>query len=390
MRESLRLPNSTNGYLVEIFMDESEVPPNSPPPRAICAGGIVLVRSQGLNHLPVLSDQALWEALKASSNLWGWCSDTPQDFEYPRNQPDSRGYLPKGRDLHFEGTGDGAKLLCEALDSINAALGKAGLLFPFALIDNRSDYAPDWISLPRSVGRWESEKALDLTLKSLIRDSLEALLFHHPLITRALECSQSSLAIDLGSREYPCRLNTDLFDMFGIQVFRDGMRPSLYSEDGYRIVAEVSSQTGLRWPYPAKISRARAVTLRDFGGARGLQVLSPPPRQIHYLADTVSHVALADFEPATRSSKTITDFFLSGWITDYRQSRFDECLLFSTRRWHQGDRVGALLDLVKRLRNIGPSNATSHGYCEATARDASRWPQSLTAHEFRELFARCM
>jgi hypothetical protein len=381
------LPKGENGYLVEIFIDESEAPSQQPPPRAICAGGVVLIRSKDHRGSPMVSDEALWSALRSSNNLWGWCSCTPENFERPRNQPHKRAFLPKGERLNFIGNGDGGNLFAGALAVIKSALGDRGMLFPFALIDKRSGYSPSWLSLPKGVWDREAEKALDMTLKSLIRDCLEALLFRHSTVVKALESRLTTLAIDLGSRDYPCSANPDLFESFGIEFFRE-WRPSLRSEDGFLIASQTCSQTGLPWPYPSTISRARAVALRDFASSEALLNSSPMPRQLHYLADAIAHVALNDLDDATRQSPKIGDFFNSGWVTDYRKSRFDECLLFSARQWDQGNHIGALQALAKRSRNPGDHLAAKPtGYGRATAQLARIWWRDLTSYELRELFA---
>jgi hypothetical protein len=382
------LPKGENGFLVEIFIDESEAPSHQPPPRAICAGGVVLIRSKDHRGTPLVSDEALWSALQTTNNLWGWCSCTPQNFERPRNQSHKRAFLPKGERLNFIGNGDGGNLFAGALEVIKSALGDRGTVFPFALIDNRAGYSPTWLSLPKGVWDRDAEKAMDMTLKSLIRDCLEALLFRHPIVVKALESHLTTLAIDLGCRDYPCSENQDLFECFGIEYFRQ-WRPSLRSEDGFLIAAQTCSQTGLPWPYRSTISRARAVALRDFASNEGFLNSSPTPRQLHYLADVIAHVALNDLEDATRQSPKIADFFGSGWVTDYRKSRFDECLLFSARQWDQGDHIGALLALAKRSRNPKNHLATiSTGYGKITAQQARFWWRDLSSYELRELFTR--
>lgn len=382
------LPTSQHGHLVEIFMDESGASERKGHPHTICAGGVVLIRSQDQHAQPTVTDSAIWHALNGSHNLWGWCSSTPPDFPHPTH------FLPKGSQLRFNPPQDDGPRLAGALDSLNTALHNTGILFPFALIDVRSRYdTPSWLSIPPTVQPWAAEKAMDMTLKSLIRTCLEALLFRDPLIEAALASPQSTLCIDLGARMYPWKVGNELFANFGIRSFWNDNkqreeRPSVEWEDGYRLTAEVCSRTGLPWPHAARISRARAVALTDFASWDALHPSSPMPCQIHYLADTVAHLALHDLEAATHSSPRLADFFRSGWVTDYRKSRFDEHLLFAARQWSQGDRVGALLSLASTIEDVGVSHTDTNGFCAATAPQTRFWWRDLAAHELRDLFAR--
>lgn len=369
--DMMRLPECQDGYLVEVFLDESEEPTDRRPPRAVCAGGVVMVRALDRSGHPVVSDEAVFDSLAASICLWGWCSDTPEDFARPQNTPQRRGFMPKGKDLNFAGGGQGAGLLAEMIGSIQTVLGEHGCVFPFAAISARSQPFPEWMEGPKGIDPWNVEKILDATLRRLVQHALEGLLFRSELLRQALGHPKSRVAVDLGIRDYPCQPNWPLFERFGFEVQR-GYRPSFHSEDGYQITAETLARTGIRWPFKAAILRARAVNLWDFGKhtTRPGGLL---PKQLHYFADTIAHVALDDLEAATASSLVVQKFFASGWIADFRHDNEEETRLEIGRAWDQGDRVDALRSGAK-LNNVAPPNRLGFDIYQELAWGADELP----------------
>lgn len=335
------LPRSDHGHLIEVFLDESEEPTQKRPPRAVCAGGIVVVRALDSGGTPIVSDTTLFQKLAASNCLWGWCAETPQDFVRPCNAPQQRGFMPKGAELKFAGDGQGTVLLEGMVSNIRSALGEWGCIVPFAAIGARTRPFPEWMEVPKNVEPWTIEKILDATLRRLVQHAIEGLLFRSDILRSSLAHPNSRIAIDLGIRDYPCRESQPLFESFGFEVWR-GWRPSFHSEDGYQVTAETISRTGVRWPFKAGIVRARAVPLRDFGNVT-IRPNGLLPKQLHYFADTVSHVALDDLDATTSDSPAIKDFFASGWITDFRIDPEEESRLAIGRAWDQGDRVEAVL-----------------------------------------------
>ena len=373
------LPPGEHGHLIEVFLDESEEPTQKIPPRAVCAGGLVVIRTLHANGTPIISDEAIFKHLENESSLWGWCSDTPNGFVVSKNTPQQRGFMPKGADLNFIGNGQGLALLEKMVVSIQAALSDAGSIFPIAAVCNRERQFPDWMENPAGVSSWTVEKVFDATLRRLVQHLLESMVFRSDLLRSALWHKRSSFAIDLGIRDYPCQPSFPLYETFGLEI-RNGWRPSFNSEDGFLITGETMARSGIPWPYPSKIVRARAVPLKDFGGnpARPRVML---PKQLHYFADAISHVALNDLNAATRGSEAVRKFFESGWITDFRCDREEFKRLEIGRAWDQGDRIPALL-CAGQLRNGCPSN----GIGIDVFRELCEGVERLGGEELKRLF----
>lgn len=349
------LPPSQHGHLIEVFLDESEEPTQKSPPRAVCAGGIVVIRALGPGGKPVVSDKAVFESLAASSSLWGWCAETPDGFSRPKNTSRPRGFMPKGANLNFALNGEGPTLLEAMICGVRSALRDAGCVFPFATISNRARSFPDWMEGPTGIDPWSVEKLLDATLRQLVQHALEGLLFRSAVLRLALDHPKSRVAIDLGIRDYPCQPNWPLYEAFGFEI-QNGWRPSFHNEDGHQITAETIARTGIRWPFRAGIVRARAVALKDFGNIplcpKGLL-----PKQLHYFADTIAHVALDDLDSATNSSRIISDFFASGWTADFRHDPEEQRRLEIGRVWNQGNRVEAIR-WAASLKRRSPANGS--------------------------------
>jgi hypothetical protein len=376
------LPASQCGHLVEMFFDESEEPTQQRPPRAVCAGGLLVIRSLDSNGQPIVSDRTMFDHLASRGCIWGWSSEMPADFARPQNSPAQRGFLPKGNQLDFAANRQGAELLRQMIDTVNAALGDAGCALPFATIAVRSQPVPDWMSIPHGVSPWSLEKICDTTLRRLVQHTIEGLLFRSALIRGILDNPQSRLAFDLGERGYPCQEIPSLHETFGFAV-RGGGRWSFQSEDGYQLLAETVSRTGMPWPFKARIVRARAVPLRDFGNYTSRPTNGLLPKQLHYFADAVSHVALDDFDAATTSSDTIKRFFASGWIADFRRDPEEETRLAIGRAWEQGDRIVAA-SWAANLKRTPPSN----GLGVDVYRELSEGINRFGGHELMQLIAR--
>lgn len=379
-KETVELPESRDGYLIEIFLDESEEPTQQKPPRAVCSGGIVVIRVLGQNGDPVITDASIFESLAQSHALWGWCAETPNGFVRPQNSPQQRGFMPKGAGLNF--SGNGLAVLEAMVNGVRSALGGAGCVIPFALIRNRGQHFPDWMEAPSEITPWSVEKLLDATLRGLVQHALESLLFRSKVLKFALDNPKSRVAIDLGIRDYPCESYWPLFENFGFEVRANGWRPSFHNEDGFQITAETIARIGIRWPFPAGIVRARAVALRDFGKFQicpgGLL-----PKQLHYFADTISHVALYELVTATSpASQMVRDFFASGWITDFRSDKDEETRMLISRAWTQGDRVEAIR-WAAGLKGHPPDN----GLGIDLFRDLSHGSNRLAGAELTQLFA---
>ena len=377
---TISLPAGEHGYLMEVFLDESEDPIQWNPPRAVCAGGVVVIRSLDRDGRSLVSDWEIFESLKDDSRLWGWCSETPDRFTIPTNAPQRRGFMPKGADLNFVGNGHGAVLLERIIGSVQDALGNDGTIFPIAAVCNRESRFPDWMEIPQGVSPWAMEKISDATLRRLMQHLIEGLIFRSDLLRTALQHKRSSLAIDLGIRDYPCQPNLTLHESFGFEV-RNGWRPSFNSEDGFLLTGETMARIGIAWPYPSRVVRARAVPLRDFGNNPG----SPRgilPKQLHYFADTVAHVALHDLDAATSGSEEVRKFFKSGWIADFRDDDEEPERIEIGRAWDQGDRVPALRWAAKLAKKSPPN-----GIGIDIFRELSEGLTQLRGQELQRLFS---
>ena len=375
------LPPGEHGHFVEIFFDESGPHPMQPPPHDICSGGIVVIRSLNRNGVPIVTDMSLWQSLMSAGCIWGWCANTPQEYSGPDRDLSPPPFMPKGSDLNFGQNRNGAVLFEAQINAINNALGGFGLVFPFALIAQHSSDLPDWM-LPPAMPMAAIAKAFDLTLHNLIRDVIEGIVFRNALVVQALQHKASTIAIDLAERDYPFDLDHRLFNAFGISTV-NSRRKSILSNDGYRLTADTCSRVGKPWPHNARICSARAVPLPDFGR----NLLRPGgvlPQQLHYFADTISHIALHDYQQAVRQSETVRDFFNSGWLANYRFSRIDRDLLEIARSWGQGDHVGALCSAA-RLQDAN-INGVSADIAQFLGNEAS----SLLSHEIADLIARFM
>lgn len=350
-----QLPSSDHGWLIEIFFDESEQPTHMPPPRAVCAGGLVAVRALNEQGMPKVSDAALFRSLSGEGCLWGWCADTPRQFERPVNTGQRRGFVKKGADLDFAPNRQGLLHLGEMITSIRSALGEDGAVFPFAAISKRQQDHPEWLEVPRGIQWHTLEKILDATLRKLVQHVLEGLLLRSSVLRSALENPKSRVAIDLGIRDYPCHPNATLTETFGIEI-RRSWRPSFHSEDGYQITAETVARTGVPWPYKSGINRARAVALKDFGNNPNCPQQGVLPKQLHYFADAVAHVTLDDWEAVNTADGEVGEFFNSGWIADFRKDPEESVRLEIGRAWDQGDRVSALRWAAAELRNVTGAN----------------------------------
>ena len=374
------LPASENGFLVEIFLDESEESTQKRPPRAVCAGGIIVVRAVDSKGTPLVSDNEIFDSLAASNCLWGWSQETPQAFLRPQNSPLKRGFLKKGADLNFIGAGSGGSLLGEMISATSVALGQHGVLLPFAAIANRELPCPEWMQSPAKNNPWSVERILDATLRRLIQHVLESLIFRSSLLRSALHHPNTRVAIDLGIRDYPCEPNLSLSDAFGFEIIR-GWRPSFHSEDGYQITAETIARTGIPWPFRSRIVRARAVALRDFGNY-GNCPAGLLPNQLHYFADTIAHVALDDLEVARRCSKDVREFFDSGWVADFRTDREEGSRLEIGRAWDQGDRITAIAWAAEQTHTT-PANGLGIDLFHEIAAGTAR----LSGQELNQIFS---
>jgi len=377
-----QLPSSNHGWLIEIFFDESEEPTQRQPPRAVCAGGLVVVRSLSERGLPKVSDAAIFHGLSREGCLWGWCADTPRQFIRPMNSAQQRRFMKKGADLDFAPNRQGLSLLGEMITSIQSALGDDGVVFPFAAISKRQQDHPEWLEVPRGIQWHTLERILDATLRKLVQHVLEGLLLRSAVIRSALENPKSRVAIDLGIRDYPCQPNATLSETFGIEIRRN-WRPSFHSEDGYQITAETVSRTGIPWPYKSGIQRARAVALKDFVNNPNCPQHEVLPKQLHYFADAVAHVTLDDWDAINSAGGEVAKFFNSGWIVDFRKDREESVRLEIGRAWDQGDRVAALRWAAAELKNAAPPNELGIDvFCEIY-----RGATGLSGEELKQLFA---
>ena len=180
-----------------------------------------------------------------------------------------------------------------------------------------------------------------------------------------------------------------LEELFGFEpklneVTGDWERRSLQTEDGYLIATEIIARSAIPWAATTGwIQRARAVTLRDYGffQFRGRR-WGTLPKQLHYFADAVAHVALHDLAEAIQTSNDLNAFFASGWIVDLRRDK-DEEHNKSGRLWDQEKRVAAVLRAGKLNDQSTPNGIGINLFRELT--DGSR---NLSGRELKELFQR--
>jgi hypothetical protein len=378
-----------HGHLIEIFMDESELADQ----KAICAGGLVLIRTLGEDGGPTVSDAAIRERLINGGVQWGWCADTPTNQRVrPENIGGIRAYMPKGEDLNFEGNGMGCALLGKMVETIKSAIGDEALCFPVALIAKHSVRFPQWTKCPPGVDAKQAEKLMDSTLRHLMGLLIEALLFRCHLIRSALDHPSTRVGVDIGTRFYPCLESDVLKELFGfeiVQLPQPGKwgRSSFQSEDAYVITAEAMARTGIAWPFQGQIQRARAITLRDYGAHEFAWWNEPGkskvlPKQLHYFADTISHVITNHLTEAAAGSDALKCFFSSGWIVDLRMHNdYDHVKI--GRLWDQKNRVTAI-ERAARLSNPPVSNGMGMNIFD----ELDRGSRELTGGELMDLFRR--
>jgi len=380
--QQAHLPPSQHGHLVEVFLDESLN--DSARPRSVCSGGIVVVRALGVDGEPVVKDEKIFDDLAALGCIWGWCSDTPNDFRRPQNTALARGFMPKGERLGFVGNQRGPGLLESMVDGAQSVLRDHGQVFPVAAIDDRSQVCPVWMEPPTQALEWEVEKMLDATLRRLVQHLIEGLLFRCGALRETLNNPKSRIAIDIGTRDYPCQpsdARDALIKRFGFEVSRRDNRASFHGEDGFKITSETLARTGIVWPYKAGVVRARAVQLNDFEGDRPQVGLLP--KQLHYFADTIAHVVLHDLVEATTKSPPFSRFIASGWMADLRNNPEESDRLEIGRAWDQNDRVEALV-WAGKLQQRTPRN----GIGIDVFRELNQGARRLSGSELGQLFSR--
>jgi hypothetical protein len=350
------LQPASAGHLVEVFFDESE----KEIPGDICVGGIVVIRELRADGSPVIGDTDVFSRLSASNSIWGWSSDMPPQFRAPPNYGPPWGFMPKGRELKFRAKEvsadfrqeDGVALLEKMLAAIKAAIGVNGQLIPFAVIANRLGL-PTWMKLPAGVDPADADKLADWTLRSLIAHAIEGIFFHSRAMRGILNQNGTQVALDLATRRTPVPSLPSMVSAFGYYYNENCIRKSIQFEDGLNIAHDVIGAAGSGWPNNptgAKIVRARAVTLSgDFGSGNRPNPLDLP-KQLHYFADTVAHVALHDRSRVLGKSSSIDAFFDSGWVSDLRLDGDERPRFAALRAWHGGDRVGAFREAARLCR----------------------------------------
>lgn len=394
--QSVVIPARKEGHLVEVFFDESLVPPKQ---TTMCVGGIVVVRALDEGGNPTPSDQAIVDALHARHLLWGWSPEVaPEDYEIPLDGIDSRTYSPKGNSLKYA-EGEGLRRVEEQVEAVRAVLGKNGTFFPFAFVAERSPRnTPNWMSVGDAASAAES--ILDGTLRQLIRHAVEGLLFRANCFRDVRNNAKSKFALDFGTRWYPLppfamEGMALLQQNYGVVIHSSRERKSIEPEDGVRMTAELIADAGGGWPFAARIVRARGVALRDFGdgnrGRRKTDVLLP--NQLHYFADWIANGVLHRWHFLT-ASPALRDFFESGWIVDFRRGINDPtragimdpeepARLRIAREWDRGRRVDAILKAAN-LKKCLPRN----GIGINLYRQLRKGAMQLDGGELTRLFSR--
>lgn len=376
---------------VELYFDESGNPVRGPrDPERFGVGGLFLIHSgdEACENFHRLVNQQL---------KWGVSEDRVSNIEALLNE---RSILPK------EANQTTKNRCFQKIDEIAKKSGSS--IGAFAL----SVEATNRNAL-RTLSDLLDPQALDNLYLSLLRECLEILLFHCPLI----QIEQDEIEIYVADRQIPCAVATlgPWQDAFGIQAVPGGYRSMPFDGvfrilppllDAHRISANkiaISRALAMKLEYLEKaVERRNRIrdlkrelnnaprgsvanlqnTLNQLEDAQSQALASfgtkHAPKQIHYVADWLAKVG--KFLERDRLGMPEINWFKNGFMEDRTeafQMEMSAC------------RVDTPLDSIMRLPQKLPISRDFELSAERwLLGKASRWPARLGGEELRKLFSK--
>jgi hypothetical protein len=357
--------------LIEMFLDESETGDHG----TICVGGIALIRDLDGRGAPTPSDKSIWAALEKGDQLWGHCDLTPQTV-----WPSRKSYLPKGSGLDFTTTGDGIALVKELVATMNGILAGHGAIYPFAIIQQKSS-TYTWFHTATPLQ--DAEGVFDITGQKLGLLCLEAILGCFDPCQHALHNPETRVAIDFPTRQVTAKTQRDLRESFGVT------QNHLDSSTVWGFLNELVGRKDATDLLVGRVTRARAVQLQDFSNYRNRKGGVLLPKQIHYLADWITHIALYHRDLLKKDSPEFLAFFEKGLVGHLDQEPGHAALLDARRARRSGRNVDAVLSAASVVKT--PAQAWIPGVqslSDCLGDGAESWFGELRCNTLSELFER--
>ena len=361
--------NNVSKSLVEIFIDES----GTPSEENFAVGGFVLISgAKPFNH-------ELFRTLAlARSDVGLWGIDDVFRYTATEDFPDNAFRLPKGEML-FDGAQYSESWLDERLANIESLVASQDA--EVIACSLRSMQKPNLMNTISPIHPFHRYRIL-------LAHLLEAILLHCEPVRAALE-SGATIAVDAATAAHVYGNAKELQRRFGAFSFEnkrcDEMCMTLDRSDVLPILADVLSRNNLTGKYGGRIKRARATKLLDWGkceregevggGSHDLDA----PKQLHYLADWVAHIARSNEDRMRLANMPILkNWYLKGFgqvdSDDFRAQ------LRSHRKWLQGAKVDAIR-LWKKS-----SQGDEFLLTPRMSRASANWIESLSADDLTTLF----
>lgn len=290
--------------------------------------------------------------------------------------------------------------------------------------ENQTEILTFTLEFPTSsIRRWcavnsAEDFLLDRPYGEYLKHVLELLLFETPRLRDAI-ASQSgcSLGIDLPTRALGMNLEqglhsstrTQMWNNWGVvawsgsdpktrqpQVVANSLEPS----DGIEILSAVVNRRKVGLPDTVKVERIRCCKLAnwdEWDGKYNFQN-NQRPRQIHYLADYISH-GILHRQVHINQAATESLFgecsnepwfnrapFLSWYSRGFLLSSVDEnadSWIIAARANANDARIDALLEIAKICSNARILHTDTFRFFKQSAKD---WPDKIRGTELRELF----
>jgi len=377
-QENERKASEAPATSVEIYFDESGEAHESP----FGVGGVVIIsrRQKGFDH------RKFAECLEADDRLWG----ASAECRYRNRSEFPHHYAVKGSKLD---TGRGFPPTNDSND-FNAILNRNLLELETFIHDAGGEiYAFSLIAEEQSSEAIFSPEHPHHRYRSLIKDALEVLLYHYAPIVTALE-QGARLGIDAATwsprwSEKWGDLRSAEWDL-GIEVRKGDRYAGLRRPDLFPLLVEVINRSGLPCPWQDNIKRARAVQLVDFQRndvQNGLGIIERcGPRQIHYLADWIVHLATQYNDRREISNMPVLKaWFDQGWIQRYDDGFRSS--LKAIREWKQGREQQGLADSENAMRSIRENGILPWSFGNVLAGEFGTWMQRIRGDKLRYLFA---
>jgi hypothetical protein len=362
---------------VEIYLDESGEAHTTP----FGIGGVVVICRE-----PHSFDHAEFtNRLQQSDRLWGSSAGArfPSSASFPQLYAHKGRHLELGVSIDSSGRQVNHNVAREfdigRLTSDVAQCG--GEIYPFNL------YTHEPCSAALLSDRHPHHRYRDM-----LRSILETLLFEFTPVVEALK-EGADVAIDAATWS-PCwhdewgdwrSAQTNL----GIQ-FKSGDQYQAFGwEDLFPLLVDVINRRGIECSWKQKIKRARAVQLIDFAmGTDADAALTAtdwcPPKQIHYLADWIAHIATqSDDRAEIGAVSSLHRWFVKGWLQlDTPELRHS---LRALRYWNQGRVVEAMHSA--KLGLTPASLGDAYSLARSLPVSMARWHQDVSGEDLRLLFA---